>query len=148
MLCTLFEHEPAQKAETAVWNALSALLTDPESLRRDLEVMIEREKEARGDLEPEAKAWATTLLEAKRKREKCQEMYAVDAMTIDELKSRLDTLEETSETARRELGALASWRESLKARKSCKDRLLQLYDTLAPGALAPLDQGERPGEKP
>jgi hypothetical protein len=46
----------AHKAETAVWGAVSALLTDPESLRRDLEAMIEREKEARSDPKPEAKA--------------------------------------------------------------------------------------------
>jgi hypothetical protein len=98
----------AQKAETAVWNAVSALLTDPESLRRDLEAMIEREKEARGDPEPQAEAWATTLSEAERKREKCQEMYAADAMKLDELRSKLDALEEARETARRELAVLTS----------------------------------------
>jgi hypothetical protein len=53
-----------------VWEAVSALLTDPERLRRDLEAMIEREKETRGDPEPEAKAWAATLSEVERKRHK------------------------------------------------------------------------------
>jgi hypothetical protein len=47
-------------------------------------------------------------LEAERKREKNQEMYAAEAMTLEELRSRLDALEETRETARRELAALAS----------------------------------------
>ncbi len=105
--CSFSGSMNAQKAETAVWNAVCALLTDPESLRRDLEAMIEREKEARGDPEPEAEAWATTLSEAERKREKYQEMYAADAMTLDELRSKLDALEEARETARRELAVLA-----------------------------------------
>jgi len=133
----------AQKAETAVWNAVSALLTDPETLRRDLELMIEREKKARGDPEPEAKAWAATLSEAERRREKCQEMYAADAMTLDELRSKLDALEETRETARRELASLASWRESLQTLERDKELLLESYATRAPEALADLKPEER-----
>src|SRR5215216_3007310 len=43
------------------------------------------------------------LEEAERKREKYQEMYAAEAMTLEELRSRLDALEETRESARREL---------------------------------------------
>jgi hypothetical protein len=62
----------AQKAEAAVWDAVSALLTDPKSLKSDLEAMIEREKETRSDPEREAKAWAATLVEAERKRETYQ----------------------------------------------------------------------------
>ena len=133
----------AQKAETAVWNAVSALLTDPESLRRDLEAMIEREKEARGDPEPEAEAWATMLSEAERKREKYQEMYAADAMTLDELRSKLDALEETRETARRELAVLAGWRESLQTLERDKELLLESYATRAPEALDSLGPEER-----
>jgi hypothetical protein len=60
----------AQKAEAAVWDAVTALLTDPENLRSDLEAIIEREMEIRGDPEREARAWAATLAEAERKREK------------------------------------------------------------------------------
>jgi chromosome segregation ATPase len=113
--CSFSRSINAQKAETAVWGAVSALLTDPESLRRDLEAMIEREKKTRGDPECEARAWAATLAEAERKREKYQEMYAADAMTLEEMRSRLDALEETRDSARGELAALASWRESLEA---------------------------------
>jgi predicted nucleic acid-binding Zn-ribbon protein len=133
----------AQKAETAVWNAVSALLSDPETLRRDLELMIEREKEARGDPEPEVKAWAATLSEAERRREKYQEMYAADAMTLAELRSKLDALEETRETARRELASLASWRESLQTVERDKELLLESYATRAPEALAGLKPEER-----
>ncbi len=119
--CSFSRSINAPKTEAAVWGAVSALLTNPESLKRDLEAMIEREKETRGDPEPEAKAWAAQLAEAERKREKYQEMFAVDAMTLDELRSRLDALEETRETARRELEALRNWSESLKTLERDKE---------------------------
>jgi chromosome segregation ATPase len=83
--------------------------------------MIEREKETRGDPEPETKAWAATLTEVERKRDRYQEMFATGAMTLDELRSKLDALEETRETARRELAALASWNENLEAFKWDKE---------------------------
>jgi hypothetical protein len=38
-----------------VWRAVSTLLTDPEILRRDLEALIERERETHDDPKPEAK---------------------------------------------------------------------------------------------
>ena len=115
-----------------MWRAVSTLLTDPESLRRDLEAMIERERKTHGDPEPEVKAWTATLSEVERKRDRYQEMFAADAMTLEELRSKLDALEETRETARRELAALSSWRESLEALERDKDRLLESYTTLAP----------------
>jgi predicted nucleic acid-binding Zn-ribbon protein len=133
----------AQKAETAVWDAVSALLTDPKSLKLDLEAVIEREKQTRGDPEREAKALASTLAEAERKRAKYQEMYAADAMTLEELRSRLDALEETRESARRELVALASWRENLRALERDKELLLESYATRAPEALDNLGPEER-----
>src|SRR5215208_2817292 len=91
----------------------------------------------------EAKAWAATLSEAERRREKYQEMYAADAMTLDELRSKLGALEETRETARRELESLASWRESLQTLERDKELLLESYATRAPEALAGLKPEER-----
>lgn len=141
--CSFSRSVNAEKAEAAVWGAISSLLTDPDNLKRDLEAMIERERKALGDPEPGAKAAAATLSEVERKRDKYQEMFAADAMTIVELRAKLDALEETRETTRRELAALISWRESLQALKEDKNRLLDSYATLAPEALAGLDPAER-----
>src|SRR5215210_6161105 len=110
--CSFSRSMNAQKAEAAVWDAVTALLTDPENLKSDLEAMIEREKETRGDPEREARAWTATLAEAERQRENYQEMYAADAMTLEELRSRLEALEEKRESVRGKLAALASWRET------------------------------------
>lgn len=143
LACSFSKSMNAQRAETAVWDAVSALLTDPKSLKSDLEAMIEREKETRGDPERAEKALAATLAEAERKRGKYQEMYAANAMTLEELRSRLDALEETRESARRELAALASWRESLEAFERDKELLLESYATRAPEALDSLGAEER-----
>jgi len=140
--CSFSKSMNAQKAEAAVWDAVTALLTDPENLKSDLEAMIEREKETRGDPEREARAWAATLAEAERKREKYQEMYAADAMMLEELRSRLETLEETRESARRELAELASWHEHLQALERDKELLLESYTTRAPEALDSLGPEE------
>jgi len=141
--CSFSRSINARKAEAAVWRAVSALLTDPENLKRDLEAMIEREKQTHGDPEPEAKTWAATLSEVERKRDRYQEMFASDAMTLDELRSKLDALEETRKTARRKLAALASWSESLQTLERDKELLLESYATRAPEALADLKPEER-----
>jgi DNA repair exonuclease SbcCD ATPase subunit len=70
-------------------------------------------------------------------------MFTADAMTLDELRSKLNSLEERRETAQRELATLASWSESLEAFERDKDKLLESYATLAPEALAALDPQER-----
>jgi hypothetical protein len=90
----------ATKVETAVWEAVSSFLTDPASLPQDLQLMLERRQQTHGDLAVEAKAWGAKLVEAERKREKYQEMFAEEAMTLEELKTKFEVLEETRETAR------------------------------------------------
>jgi hypothetical protein len=141
--CSFSKSMNAHRTESAVWDAVSTLLTDPKSLRSDLEAMIEREKETRGDPEREASAWAASLAEAERKREKYQQMYAADAMTLEELRSRLKALEETYESARREFAELESWHERLQVLERDKELLLESYTTRAPEALDSLGAEER-----
>jgi DNA repair exonuclease SbcCD ATPase subunit len=70
-------------------------------------------------------------------------MFTADAMTLDELRSKLNALEERRKTAQQELATLASWNENLEAFERDKDKLLESYATLAPKALAALDPEER-----
>jgi len=69
--------------------------------------------------------------------------YAADAMTLEELRSRLEALEETRESARRELAELASWHERLQVLERDKELLLDSYATRAPEALDSLGPEER-----
>ena len=141
--CSFSRSMNALKAEAAVWDAVTALLTDPEILKSDLEAMIEQEKGTRGDPDREARAWAATLAEAERKREKYQQMYAADAMTLEELRSRLEAFEETRQSVRRELAELASWQERLQALERDKELLLESYTTRAPETPDSLGPEER-----
>src|SRR5215212_5167821 len=68
--------------------------------------MGDQEKETRGNPATKAKAWTATLSEVERKRDKYQEMFTADAMTRDELRSKLNSLEERRDTAQRELATL------------------------------------------
>jgi hypothetical protein len=70
-------------------------------------------------------------------------MYAADAMRLDELRFKLDALEETREIAQRELASLASWREKPQTLERDKELLLESYATRAPEALEALDPEER-----
>jgi ribosomal protein L37AE/L43A len=54
--CSFSKSMNAQRAESAVWDAVSALLADPKNLRSDLEAMIERQKETHLDPERETRA--------------------------------------------------------------------------------------------
>jgi hypothetical protein len=83
--------------------------------RRPLQATIEREWKTHGDPEAETKAWAEKLLELERKRNKYQEMFAAEAMTLDELETKLEILKETRETAERENSR--HWRVSVRGSK-------------------------------
>jgi len=141
--CSFSRSVNAQKAEAAVWGAVSSLLTDPVTLRQDLQVMIERERKTHGDPEAEARARATKLAEIERKRDRYQEMFAAEVMALDELKAKLEVLNEARETARRELAALAGKHERLEAMERDRDRILESYAALAPEALEALSPEER-----
>jgi hypothetical protein len=61
---------------------------------------------------------------------------------VARLRSKLDALEQTRETARRVLASLAGWRESLQTLERDKELLLESYATRAPEALADLKPEE------
>ena len=105
--------------------------------------MIEQQRQALGNLAAEDKVWAAKLVEAERKRERYQEMFAADAMTLDELKAKLEDLEETREVAKRELASLGDKREELAAMERDRDMILESYAALAPEALDALSPEER-----
>src|SRR5215218_6470209 len=90
----------AEHVERLVWEFISELMKDPAQLREDLERMIELEKSgSHGDPEIESKAWLDKLAELSQMRRGFQEQAARGYMTLDELGSALDELEETRRTA-------------------------------------------------
>jgi hypothetical protein len=88
--------------------------------------MIEQERAAlRGDADQEASVWHERLADAERKRSGFQDMAAAGLITLDELRVKLAALEETRETAQRELAALCGRRERLGELERDRDTLLE-----------------------
>ena len=142
--CTESKHMSATELEARVWEAIIAILKNPTQLRADLDTMIELERaDVRGDPDKETKLWADKLVECDRKRAKYQEMFAADAMSLDELKARLAELNQVRQTAERELEALHNHAEHISELEQNRDALLDHLERVAPDALNSLTSEER-----
>jgi chromosome segregation ATPase len=142
--CTHRKHYRAEKVETAAWNVVARLLTDPAKVRVAVDEMIDRERQAsKSDPDRQACALREQLAEAGRKRSRYQEMAAEGLIDFDELRAKLTTLEETCRTAQRELEALQSRKEQLADLEHDRDALLERYASLVPEALDALEAEER-----
>ena len=83
------------------------------------------------------------ISEAGRKRARCQEMAAERLINFEELKTRLAALEDTRETAERELRALRHRTERLAHLERDRDSLLESHAGLLPEAIDALGSEER-----
>jgi hypothetical protein len=76
-----------------VWEAVKAVLLDPERLERGLDAFLEAEKEkSGGDPEKEARVFTNKIAEVDRKRAAYQDMVADGLMEREELRAKLDAL--------------------------------------------------------
>jgi site-specific DNA recombinase len=142
--CSHGKHHPAEALEWEVWQAVSGYIKDPERLQADIERALElMRQEVRGDPSLEAKAWADKLAEVGRKRSGYLDLAAEGIMDRDELRTKLAALEETRETAERELAALRDRTERLQEFERDAKTILEVYTELAPDALDTLTPEER-----
>jgi site-specific DNA recombinase len=131
-------------AHAAVWELVSGLLSEPGRLREGLEAMIEEERKGlRGDPEHESKHWLKKLAEIESKREGYLELAAEGFMRREELRTKLAALEESRETAERELQALKGRSELLRNLQREKDAIMERYAGMVPEALETLSPQER-----
>jgi site-specific DNA recombinase len=143
-ICSARRHHKAGDLEARVWDVVSKILKDPERLRYGLDHMIEQERRStHGDPATETERWLGQLSEASRKRARYQEMAAEGLIDFEELRARLSALEETRETAERELHALRHHTKHLKRLERDRDNLLESYAGLIPEAIDTLGSEER-----
>jgi site-specific DNA recombinase len=135
----------ADRLEPKVWEYVSGVMKDPETLRGDLDRMIElqRGQGRRGDPDEEAKLWAEKLADVGSKRARYQEMAAEDLISFDELRAKLAELDEARKTAERELAALRDHEERVASLERDRDALLDSLEAQAPEALDSLTPEER-----
>ena len=142
--CSMSKNIRAGEAERAVWSLVTGLLLDPEALREGLDEMVEQERAGKqGNPEEEAALWLDRLSDVGLKRASFQDMAAEGLITFDELRAKLMALEETRQTARRELATLEGRAERLRALERDRDTLLQTYVELVPEAFVALEPEER-----
>jgi hypothetical protein len=142
--CAVSKNFRADNVEPMVWDFVSGLLRDPERVQAGLEAMIEREREGmRGDPDSEAKVWLDKLAEVDEERRGYQRLAAKGLMTDEELDSALVELDQTYETARRELEVLCHRRDKMVELERDKEALLESYAGIVPEALDGLAPEER-----
>jgi site-specific DNA recombinase len=142
--CSMWKNIRAGEAERAVWSFVSNLLLNPDALREGLDEMMRRELATKHvNPEEEAAVWLNRLVEADSRRANFQDMAAAGLITFDELGAKLNALEETRKTARKELAAIKGRTERLRAIERDRAALLEGYAGLMPEALEDLDSEER-----
>src|SRR3712207_3991731 len=142
--CDMRKHRRADLVEPLVWEGVSEVLGEPDRLRRGLQRMLEKEKEATAvDHEGEAHVWQEKLSEIKRMRANFQELAAEGLMTREELRANLDNLELAREAAERELRLARERSERLSALERDVEDLLEAYEERCVEALEDLTSEER-----
>ena len=144
--CPRVKGERADAIEAFAWNFVRDLLLDPEQLRADLNATIELERGVAsyyGDHERETKAWLEKIAEADRQRSRAQDLAIEGMLDHDELRAKLTSLEETRETARRELALLEDRREKIAELEADRDDILDHLESVAPEELDVLTPEER-----
>jgi site-specific DNA recombinase len=143
-VCDMKKHLRADLIEPLVWEGVSKVLGEPERLRRGLQRMIEKEKEASAvDHEGEAHIWQERLSEIGRKRANFQDLAAEGLMTREELRSKLDNLELARKAAERELRLARERSERLSALERDAEDLLEAYRERCVEALEDLSPEDR-----
>jgi hypothetical protein len=142
--CPARTHHKAEEIESRVWDVVSRILKDPERLRAGLDYMIEQERRGvHGNPATEMERWLEEFSEVGRKRTRYQVMAAEGLIDFEELRAQLVALEDTRQTAERELQALQHRTEHLAQLERDRDSLLEHYAGLLPEAIDALEPDER-----
>jgi hypothetical protein len=127
-----------------VWNFVSDLLRQPERIKAGLDRLIEEERTgAQRDPEQEAEFWSKKIAEVEVERRGYQRLAVKGHMTDEELAAELAELDETRETAERELEAARARSETLERLQHDRNTMLESYARMAKEALETLTPEER-----
>jgi len=131
-------------AEATVWSFISNLLQDPKKISAGMETLIEQEK-ATGpqDAVKEAKVWKQKIAECVHKRSAYQDQQAAGFMTLEELGTKLQELDDARRLAQAELEALTRRQEHIEQLKEDREALIKSMAEMVPDALEGLTPQER-----
>jgi len=131
-------------AEATVWGFISDVLQDPKKISAGMETLIEQER-ATGpqDAAKEAKVWKQKIAECVHKRSAYQDQQAAGFMTLEELGSKLQELDDVRRLAQAELEALMRRQEHIEHLEKDREALLKSMAEMVPNALEGLTPEER-----
>jgi len=134
----------AMEAESTVWSFISDLLQEPKNISAGMETLLEQER-ATGpqDAAKEAKAWKQKIAECARKRSAYQDQQATGLMTLEELGSKLQELDDARRLAQAELEALTRRQVHIEELEKNREALLESMAEIVPDALEDLTPQER-----
>ncbi len=126
----------AKEAEEAMWGFVSRLTKDPGRILFGMDALIEQKRlEMRGDPEREARAWLERLAEVDQERRGYLRLAAYGRMSDVDLEGALAELEETRQTAERELEAVGRRREEIEQLERERDALRASWSAAIPDNL-------------
>jgi len=135
----------AEAVEKVVWEFVSGLLRGPEKVRAGIEALTDEEQQATRSRDPrkEAEVWVEKLEECDCLRRAYQDQQAAGLMTLEELRERLEELENTRRLAQAELEVIADREDRVKELEGDRDALLDHMAAMVPDALENLTPEER-----
>lgn len=134
----------AEALEQSVWEQVRTYLGEPERLRRDLQMMLERKRaESREDPKESANRWLSELTRLENKRAAYQEQHAEELMSTPELREKLSSLERSRAVAEEELAKIRARSEEMLSLEEDVEAMLSRYEGLAPEALDSLSGEQR-----
>src|SRR5215211_6963494 len=144
-ICTCTQKSLAAiDAEATIWSFISDLLQDPKKISAGMETLIEQEK-ATGpqDAVKEAKVWKQKIAECVHKRSAFQDQQAAGLMTLEELGSKLQEVDDARRLAQAELEALMRRQDHIEELEKDRETLLKSMAEIVPEALEDLTPQER-----
>jgi site-specific DNA recombinase len=127
------------RVEPLLRDFVFGVLSDPDTIRRGLDALIQREtEEIREDSTLLAETLSEKLSQNAQTRRAYQDQQAAGLMTLEELAARLEELEDTRKVLEAELAALEHTQQKAKELREDRDTALSSLATSIPEALGGL----------
>jgi len=144
-ICTCTQKSLAAiDVESTVWGFISDLIQDPKKMSAGLETLIEQERATDPhEAAKEAKLWKQKIAECVRKRSAYQDQQAAGFMSLEELGSKLQEVDDARRLAQTELEGLTRRQEHVEQLEKDRETSLRSMAKTLPDALHDLTLQER-----
>ncbi len=127
--CPVNARLPAERAEAAVWEFVTGLLTDPWRMVSGMDELIAQERDLLGgDPDQEMRGLRRQLRDLEERHERARDAYLGGAFSVDELNATRSRLDEDKEAVLRQMDLCENRGERLQRLVSFRDTLTKRAD--------------------